>query len=454
MSTKEKTVCIIGGGGREDALKAAYAASPHVDRIIVIPGNDFMVDHCTKPVLTYPLLQTTDVAEIVKICQEQNVVLVDVAQDNAIAAGLADATREAGIATVGPSKKAGRIEWDKAWARNFMQRAGIPQPEFHIFTSSYGGKEFLKSRPDQRWFVKASGLAEGKGALPAYSNEEAVKRIDELQRFKAAGKTFLLEHWLEGDNGKPGEEFSAFAYCDGKHWKLVGYAQDHKRALDKDKGENTGGMGCSTPPRIVDANIDVQTQRIFSKIFEGFRREGIVYQGVLYFGGMVLQKKGKPTVYAVECNARWGDPEAEVIVPGIETDFFKLNMAAAQGRLDTVDIHTDGKTRLSVAVVSQGYPGNYSRVKGRKITGLEEVQELSGIRIFGAGLRRNNKDEYVVNGGRIVHVVAEGSSTIEANRLANSAADLIRVEGVHGENLASHRKDIGYRDMKRLVSRG
>lgn len=452
MTAEQVTVAVIDGGGRGHVLAEAYAKSPHVGKVLVFPGNDFMT-HPTKPIISYAKLTTTSVAEIVAECVRQNIVLVDVAQDAAIEQGLADATREAGIATVGPSREAGRIEWDKAWARNFMHRAGIPQPKFHVFTSSNGGKDFLKSLPDQRWFVKAAGLAEGKGAFPAYSNEEAQARIDELQRFKRAGETFLLEEWLEGDNGQPGEEFSAFAYCDGKNWKLVGYAQDHKRALDGDKGENTGGMGCSTPPYIVDAYIDAQTQKIFSRIFKEFQREGIPYQGVLYFGGMVVQKKGKPTVYAVECNARWGDPEAEVIIPGIETDFFELNMAAAEGRLDNMNIHTDGKTRVSVAVASQGYPGDYSEVKGRRVSGLEETQQLPGVRIFGAGLRRNGEG-YVVNGGRIVHIVAEGSNTSEANRLANNAADLIHVEGALGENLAIHRRDIGHRDIQRLVSTG
>ena len=447
MNSEKATVAVIDGGGRAHALVEAYANSSHVGKILVIPGNDFMTDS-TKPIISYPKLTTTSVTEIVDECLKQNVVLVDVAQDAAVEKGVADATREAGIATVGPSREAGRIEWDKAWSREFMHRVGIPQPEFHMFTSPSDGKKFLENRPNQRWFVKASGLAEGKGALPAHSNEEARERIDELGRFKEAGETFLLEEWLEGDNGEAGEEFSAFAYCDGENWQLVGYVQDHKRAFDGDEGENTGGMGCSTPPRIVDGNVDDQTKGIFSKIFEGLHREGIPYQGVLYFGGMVVKKNGKPTVYAVECNARWGDPEAEVLVPGITNDFFKLNMAVAEGQLNEMDIQTDNRTRVSIAVVAEGYPGDYSRVKGRRIEGLEEAQDIPDITIFGAGIRRDG-EELVVNGGRMVHIVAEGQDTREANALANEAADMIRVEGDDGENLAKYRRDIGYRDMQR-----
>jgi len=206
-----KTVVVIDGGGRGAALVAAYAKSKLVGNIVAIPGNDAMQQNSTKPVRTFPHVKTTNVKEILKICKKEHADLVDVAQDNAVAVGLVDALEKEHIAVFGPTQRAGEIEWNKAFSREFMQQNNIPQPNFVIFHDWPSGIQYLDSQKDQPWFVKASGLAEGKGALPAKNNKQAKERIYELKKFGDAGKTYLLEKWLQTSKGEDAEEFSAFA---------------------------------------------------------------------------------------------------------------------------------------------------------------------------------------------------------------------------------------------------
>jgi phosphoribosylamine--glycine ligase len=435
------TVVIIDAGGRGAALVDVYAKSPHVDNIIAIPGNDYLQVNSSKPVITYPQLKTTSVHEIVDICKKEKVALVDVAQDNAVAVGLVDALQQEGIMVFGPTKAAGELEWNKAFAREFMQRHNVPQPEFAVFHSVEEGISYLTQQPDQPWFVKAAGLAEGKGALPAVNNKEAQKRIHELQKFGAAGKTYLLEKWLKSIDGSIAEEFSAFAVSDGNTWQIVGYAQDHKRALDGDKGENTGGMGVSTPPLVVDEAIRKQTEEIFSKTFEGMKKERRPYTGILYLGGILIDKK----VYVIEYNARWGDPEVEVILPGIKNDLYAIAKAVIKESLQEITLQTDGKARVVVAGTAKGYPEDYAAVKGKKILGLENIEN---VLIYGAGIKKQGEN-FVVNGGRVFYVIGEGENVLEARKAAYDAMEKISIEG----NNLHYRTDIGWRDVNRLKSK-
>src|SRR5579859_6824695 len=341
---ERSTVVVIDGGGRGAALVHKYSQSPYVENIVAIPGNDFMQVNSGKEVQTHPELKTTDIQEILAICQRRNADLVDVAQDNAIAAGLVNRLIEAGIPVVGPTQEAGEIESSKAFSRKFLESLHIPQPEFKIFTNPQDGINYLNSHKNQSWFVKASGLAEGKGALPAKSNKEAIERIRELGRFGSASSAYLLEEWLCGENGEPTEEFSAFAASDGQEFKILGYAQDHKRVFDNDEGENTGGMGCSSPPLVIDQNIENQIQNIFATTINGLRQVGRPYKGVLYLGGMIAQSRGESKVYVIEFNARWGDPEAQVIVPSIQNDFVELSEAIIYQELCRLNVQTDQKT--------------------------------------------------------------------------------------------------------------
>lgn len=428
-----KIVLVVDGGGRGAALVDKYGQGEQVGKILVVPGNDLMQINTKKPVVTYQHLKTTSISEILEICRKEKVDLVDVAQDNAVEAGLVDELLKNRIPAVGPTKLAGQIEWDKAWARDFMKKYEIPGPRYYAFSSAKDGIDFIKKQPDSKWFVKAAGLAEGKGVIPAENKEKAAKAIGEMVRFGKSGETYLLEEWLEG------EEFSAFALCDGKNFKVVGYAQDHKRVNDGDHGPNTGGMGCVSNPLVV-SDIKDQILNIFKKTVSGLAKENRPYKGVLYLGGMVVERQ----VFVIEFNARWGDPEAEVILPSVENDLYEIGMAIVSGDLEGLNIKVDNKIRVDVAATAKGYPVDYSKVKGKKISGIEEATKL-GVKIYGAGIKRADGN-YVVNGGRILYVVAEGTNILEASEKVYKAMELINIEG---DNL-HFRKDIGWRDAARL----
>lgn len=434
-----KTVAVIDAGGRGAALVYKYAQSPQVSKILAIPGNDLVGINTEKEVRTYTNLKTTSIAEIIQICKEEKVDLVDVAQDNALAVGLVDRLKEAGIKAFGPTKQASQIEWDKAWSREFMQKYDLPSPTFKIFDSESKGIDFINSQDEKPWVIKASGLAEGKGVIITKDKEEAVSAIKEMKKFNESGKVFVLEEFLEG------EEFSAFALSDGEDFTILGSAQDHKRIFDGDQGPNTGGVGCSTPPLVINEKIHDQIITIFEKAFAGLKKEGRPYSGILYLGGIVL-KDG--FVSLIEFNSRWGDPEVECILPGIKNDLYELSMATIEGRLKDIKIEIDSKARVVVAGASKGYPEDYSAVKGKQIFGIEEVLKLPGIKFYSAGIKRD-RDKYLANGGRLFYIVGEGKDVIEAREKAYSAIKLISIEG---DNL-HYRTDIGYRDVERLSQR-
>ncbi|MEK7517291.1 MAG: phosphoribosylamine--glycine ligase [Patescibacteria group bacterium] len=441
-------VMVVDGGGRGSALVDKYAQSEHVESVLAVPGNDLMRINTDKPVQIYPQLKTTSVEEIAEICVRQKVSLVDVAQDNAVEAGLVDRLQAVGISVVGPTRVAGQIEWSKAWAREFGGRRHIPQPFFKICLSQEEGIAFLQSQPDQAWFVKASGLAEGKGALPARNNKEAIERVREMERFKDAGKVFLIEKWLRGDDS-PGEEFSAYIFSDGENFKFAGSAQDYKRANDNDEGENTGSMGCNSPALVLTPDILQEIEsNIFRRAINGLREEGRPYKGVLYLGGMVIREGGRQTPYAIEFNARWGDPEAQAIVPGIINDFFEVGIAIADGDIRNLQLQTDGMARVVVAAASKGYPGNYDAVRGKEIFGIKEARTVSGVRFYSAGIKED-RGRYYANGGRLFYIVGVGKDVIEAQERAYEAMSFVSIEG----NNLHFRTDIGWRDVERLRQR-
>ncbi len=450
MRKKLNTVLVIDAGGRGSALVDAYAKSKKVKKILAVPGNDMMGFNSKKPVKIYPNLKTTSIEDIVEICKVEKVDLVDVAQDNAIAAGLVDKLVALNIPVVGPSKAAGQIEWDKAWARNFGEKYGLPQPKFKVCKSVAEGEKFLKSQSiDNAWFVKAAGLAEGKGALPAKNNLEALVRIKELEKFGEAGQVYVLEEWLQNDDGSNGEEFSLFILSDGKSYQILGSAQDHKRVNDFDEGENTGGMGASTPPLLVNVSLLSQVKKdIVQKTIAGLFKENRSYKGVLYLGGIIIKHKGRTVPYVIEFNARWGDPEVEVMLPGLRNDLFEVSMAIVEGKLAKLKLKINKKSRVVVAGASKGYPDNYADVKGKQIFGLHLAKKIPGVKIYGAGVKFKDK-KYYVNGGRLFYIVGEGRNVIEARHKAYSAMSLISIEG----NNLHFRTDIGWRDVERLNSK-
>lgn len=444
------TVLVVDGGGRGTALVDKYAQSPHVDKIIAVPGNDLMQENTEKPVRIFPQLKTTSVPEILEICEKEGVGLVDVAQDNAVEAGLVDVLTKRGIPTIGPTRDAGEIEWNKAFAREFGKRHDIPQPFFKICSSVEEGVNFLKEQPDQEWFVKAAFLAEGKGALPAHSNQEAIEKISELRkRFPEASKVFLIEKWIKGDRGIAGEEVSVFAVCDGKNFEIVGTAQDYKRANDGDKGENTGSMGSNAPALIITPEFLLRIKKdIFEKALNGLREEGRPYKGVSYLGGMIVIEQGLLVPKVVEFNARWGDPEAQVIVPGLLIDLFELGRAISIGDISGINLKIDGKARVVVTIAAKGYPGDYSQIRGKEIFGLDETRKVAGITIYGAAIRKNG-NRYYADGGRLFYVVGEGRTVPQAQQKAYEAEEII-MSSRNNRDILHARADIGWRDAQRL----
>ena len=426
---------VIDAGGRGAALVHAYSKSKLVSKILAIPGNDLMQINSKKKVIIFPNLKSTSVDEIVNIAKKYKVDLVDVAQDNAVAAGVTNALQEAEILTIGPTKEAGQIEWDKSWSRDFMKKYNLPHPKYFVFDSEKQGIEFLKKQPQKKWFIKASGLCEGKGVLPAESTNEAFEKIQEMEKFGKAGEKYLLEEWLEG------EEFSSFALCNGKRFLMLGNAQDHKRMYTGDVGENTGGMGCSTPPLVLTPQILKTVRKIFQKTLIGLTKEKRPYNGILYLGGILIKNGNKIKPYIIEFNARWGSPEAEVLVPGITSDFFKINFLAAQKQMQKIKVKIDKKSRVAVALALR----KGAEVKKRAIYGIQKAKNVPGVTIYGTRILVENKKYFAIN-GRLLFIVAVGKNIMEAREKAYKAASLIYLQ----DNSLHYRTDIGWRDIERI----
>lgn len=449
MKSKETgIVLVVDGGGRGTALVEGYSKSPYVRKILSVPGNDLMQSVSEKPVEIFPKLKTTDVDEILEICKQDHVDLVDVAQDNAIEAGLVDELEQKGIPVVGPTRELGKIEWSKVHARSMGEEIGLPQPKFRAFTTMIEGVDYVLSQPDDRnWFAKADGLAGGKAVIPIMSKTEAETRIIELRRrFPDAARTYLIEDWIgrEKDPFEEGEEFSYFVITDGKDFKRLGVAQDQKRLYDNDKGPNTGGMGCSSPPLMLSKEIDRMTNsQILIPLFQYLRDQGKEYRGVLYLGSIYLPNRR--IVYVIEFNSRWGDPEAQVILPGLKTDLYELGQAVANQNLQVIEIKTDGRYRVAVAGVSVGYPSNYRNAIGKEIHGIDEVLKMDGVILYGAGVKKE-EGRYYAAGGRLFYIVGEGDNPIDARERAYFAMAQVSVEG----NNLHFRTDTGLKDAERF----
>lgn len=431
VNLKTKTVLVVDGGGRGSVLVDKYLQSKYVQKVIAIPGNDLMV--ADNRVEIYPSIKTTDIDEIQKICKINKVDLVDVAQDDVVAIGLTDTLKKTGITVFGPSKKAGQIEWDKSWSKNFMQIQKIPTAKYQIFNAEASALKYIKTQAENQWYIKASGLAGGKGAIYAKNKNEAISAIGKMKNFGIAGKTFLIEECLQG------EEFSSFAIVSGKNFQILGHAQDHKTAYDGNLGPNTGGMGCSSPPLVITEKIEKQIKSIFKKTVEGLVKIKTPYLGILYLGGIVDSKN---KVKIIEFNARWGDPEAQVVLPSIKNDYLELILSAIKGKLKKVV--QDKIYRVVVTAASKGYPGDTSKVIGKKIKGLDKIIK-SKTKIYGAQTKMIRK-KYTAAGGRLFYVLGEGKNVAEARKKAYNVLSKLSIIG----NNLHFRKDIGYRDLERL----
>jgi phosphoribosylamine--glycine ligase len=421
-------VLVLGSGGREHALCWAIARSPRVDTVLCAPGSAGIArDARVLPV------DLADNRAVVDLAKREGVDLVVVGPEDPLVRGVADALAEAGIAVFGPSAAAARLEGSKAFAKEFMQRHGIPTARCEVFSDPDAAERWVRAHPGPI-VVKADGLAAGKGVAVCDGAEDALAAIAEMmreRRFGAAGARVLLEERLVG------EEISYYAICDGERFAALGAAQDHKRALDGDRGENTGGMGAYSPPGCIDPALEREIlSRVVRPVVAGMRAEGHPYRGVLFCGLMLVG--GEPRV--IEFNVRFGDPETQPLMLRLESDLVPLLDQAARGRLpaDGADVRL-GEPALCVVMASAGYPRAHTT--GSEIHGLDAAEEIEGVKLFHSGTALE-RGRWSTRGGRVLGVSARGSSVAQARERAYAAVERIRFEG------AQYRSDIAARALR------
>ena len=416
-------ILVIGSGGREHAIVASLVRSPLVEKVFVAPGNGG-----TAAIAENVVIRPPDERTVAAWAAEHGCDLVVVGPEAPLVAGLADAVRAMGIPAFGPGAGGARVEGSKSFAKQLMMRHDIPTGDSESFTSKAAALEYLDD-VGAPVVVKADGLAAGKGVIVASTIEEARDGIELCfsGQFGDAGSTVLIEEFLEGP------EVSLLAFVDGTTVIPMAPAQDHKRAYDGDTGPNTGGMGVYSPVPIVDMEEYARMLEILQWTAHGLAHEDIEYRGVLY-GGFILTKDG-PKV--LEFNARFGDPETQVILPRLQTDLVEVLLATAEGRLDAMDLSWSNEWAVSVVLASGGYPGDYTM--GKPISGIERAEALEGVTVYHAGTRRRDDGVLVTAGGRVLNVTAVAHDFAEARDRAYEAASMIDFEGVF------YRKDIGAR---------
>ena len=416
-------VLVIGGGGREHALVDAIDRSPLLDGLFAAPGNPGMEGMAERLDL-----DPSDHDAVLAAARDRNIDLVVIGPEAPLVAGLADALGEAGVAVFGPSAAAARLEGSKSFARDFCARNGIPQPGFARFGKAAEAIEHIKSRYDGGCVVKADGLAAGKGVVVADTPDEAADAVTMMLdggAFGSAGASVVIEDRITGT------EASLFAMVDGRNAIFLGSAQDYKRALDGDKGPNTGGMGSVSPaPALTDELRERAWREIVLPVVAGMEADGAPYRGFLYCG-LMLTGDG-PQV--IEFNCRFGDPEAETILPRLKSDLLAGMVAASRGDLAHTSMVFDEAHAVTVIMVNGGYPGEYS--KGAVIEGLDSPEE-PGISVFHAGTGRNEDGAVIATGGRVLAVTAIGESRDEARHRAYSRVGKISWKDCF------YRRDIG-----------
>ena len=428
MNTQKTDILLLGSGGREHALLAKLAESPRAGKLYVAPGNGGMNAMAT-PVVDLDINSPVDVAQW---ASQRGIGLVVIGPEAPLVAGVADAVRSAGIPCFGPNGNAAQMEGSKKFAKQVMARAGVPTAAYRSFTDEETAAAYVR-QVGGPVVVKADGLAAGKGVIVAKSTEEALDGVHECfsGAFGDAGATVVIEETLEGP------ECSLLALTDGTTVVPLATSQDHKRALDGDKGPNTGGMGVYSPvpEHLVSAEELATMVEIEKKVVAELAHEGITYSGCLY-GGFMLTKDG-PKV--LEFNARFGDPETQVVLPRMKADLVSVFMACDSGTLTEDMVSWDDDWAVSVVLTSAGYPGSYE--KGKVITGIEKAEAMEGVTVYHAGTAEKD-GQIVTSGGRVLDVTAVAPTFEEARAKAYAACELIDFEG------KTFRTDIGLRAIK------
>ena len=414
-------ILVVGGGGREHALCWRLAQSPAVDRIFAAPGNAGMAE-----LATVVGVAVGDVSGLVELAERESVDLTVVGPEAPLVVGLVDELQARGIAVFGPTREAARIEGSKVWARSLCERHGVPAPRSRAFGEVEPAMEYL-GRMEPPYVIKADGLAGGKGVTIAEDRPTAQEALEDClvnRVFGEAGRSVVLEEYLEGS------EVTAMAVTDGQTILPLALAQDFKRVYEGDRGPNTGGMGAYSPVPMAPPEVE---RRILDDVLQAtadaLAAEGVQYQGVLYAGLMLTT--GGPKV--LEFNCRFGDPEAQVVLPRLLGNFPELLLACVERNLSHYQLAWTPQACVGVVLASQGYPGPVDT--GRPVSGLQDVAGLEEVRVFHAGtVARDGK--VVTSGGRVLTVTALGSDVSEARRRAYEACSLIHFDGMH------YRKDI------------
>ena len=417
-------ILVIGSGGREHALYWKLMESPQTEKIYVLPGNPGMGEAIN--------ISVTDNAAILRFAKEKKIDLVVVGPEIPLINGLVDELEAAGIRTFGPRAKAAEIEGSKAFAKNLMKKYGIPTARYEVFTEAESARAYIR-KEGAPIVVKADGLAAGKGVIVAETIQEALDAIDAIMEnnsFGDAGTRIVIEEFMEG------EEASLLAFTDGKVIRPMISAQDHKRAYDGDKGPNTGGMGTYAPAPVMTAKM---TERAVDEILKptiaAMAKEGRPYHGCLYLGLMVTSEGPK----VVEFNARFGDPETQVVLPLLDGDLVQIMCACTDGTLSDVPIHWKDGAAVCVVLAAGGYPASYE--KGHEIHGIRDAED-TGALVFHAGTAKRD-GKIVTNGGRVLSVVGIGEDIASAVKNSYAAVEKISFKDAY------YRKDIAHRALKR-----
>ncbi|MEE0265260.1 MAG: phosphoribosylamine--glycine ligase [Acutalibacteraceae bacterium] len=416
-------VLMIGSGGREHALVKKLVESPRVTKLYTAPGNGGI--SCDSECVNISVM---DKEKMVAFAKENNIDLAFVAPDDPLAAGMVDAFEEAGIRAFGPDAKAAVIEASKVFSKDLMKKYNIPTAEYEVFDNADKAIEYIESRNEFPVVIKADGLALGKGVIIAKSFDEAknaVKSIMEDKKFGESGNKVVVEEFLTGP------EVSVLSFTDGKTVKPMVSSKDHKRAYDNDEGLNTGGMGTISPnPYYTDELAEECQKTIFEPTIKAMVAEGRPFKGCLYFGLMMTPKGPK----VIEYNARFGDPEAQVVLPRLKTDLVDIIDAVIDEKLDEIEIEWSTDASACVVMASGGYPEAYK--KGIEITGLNDKGNVDGATVYHAGTTYTD-GKFYTNGGRVLGVTASAPTLDEALEKAYAAVKKIHFDGAH------YRTDIG-----------
>ena len=417
-------ILVVGGGGREHAIVKKLSESVASPKLYAVPGNGGIA----KIAKCFSGIKATDMKEILGVVKRESFDLVFVASDDPLALGLVDELENIGVRTFGPVKAAAEIEWSKVFSKALMKKYDIPTAEYEAFESFESAENYITGGIKYPVYIKTDGLALGKGAVRAENQAKALEILKYMMCDKAFGESgsrVVIEEELIG------QEITVLAFCDGKTVKPMVASQDHKRAFDGDKGENTGGMGTFSPSRIYTKEIaDWCMNNIYMPTIAAMQNEGRKFKGVIYFG-LILTESG---VKVIEYNARFGDPEAQVVLPRLKTDLLEIINAIIDERLDEIEIEWEDNAAVCVIIASGGYPGKYNM--GHEITGVEEIEQVDGFTVYHAGTALEN-DKFKTTGGRVLGVMATAENLDAAIKKVYSHIDKISFKD------AFYRSDIG-----------